>query len=144
MTAQFSTVMGWISPALIALVYVALNSLIDEPGRREFNALMVAGLGATYISGGGFGFWEIAFCGVMTLCAFFGMKSFRLLGIGWLLHAGWDTLHHLYGHPLLPFAPTSSAGCAICDSIVAVWFLAGAPTGFVTTRFRMPNSADSL
>ena len=142
MTSQFTTGMGWISPALIALAYMGLNSLIDQPNRRHFNALMVAGLGAAYISGGGFGLWELAFCSVMTLCAFFGMGSFRLIGAGWLLHAGWDMLHHLYGHPLLPFAPTSSLGCAICDSIVGLWFLAGAPAGFVATRsHRIPDKA---
>ena len=44
MTSQFTTGMGWISPALIALAYMGLNSLIDQPNRRHFNALMVAGL----------------------------------------------------------------------------------------------------
>jgi hypothetical protein len=128
MTPQFPTLVGWGVPVLIACTYIFLNSRIAEPNRRNFNALMAAGLGATYISGGGFGIWELVFCSVMTLCAFLGMKSYRLIGLAWLLHAGWDILHHLVGSPLLPFAPKSSLGCAICDPVVAVWLLAGAPS----------------
>lgn len=135
-TPQFTTVIGWIAPVLIAFAYICLNSLIKEPNRRNFNALMVAGLGATYISGGGFGVWEMVFCAAMTVCAFLGLRSYRLIGIGWLLHAGWDILHHLYGNPLLPFAPTSSLGCAICDPVVALWFLAGAPTVWASRLIR--------
>lgn len=134
-TSVFTTPVGWLVPVLIAGAYIGLNSLIKEPHRRNFNALMVAGLGATYLSGsGGFGVWEMVFCSAMTLVAFFGLRSYRLIGIGWLLHAGWDILHHLYGNPLLPFQPTSSLGCAICDPVVAVWFFAGAPTVFGLVR----------
>ncbi len=125
---EFTSAVEWALPVVIAFIYIGLNALIKEPNRRHFNALMVAGLGATYISGGGFGVWEMVFCTAMTVCAFFGLESYRLIGMGWMLHAGWDVLHHLYGNPLLPFAPTSSLGCAICDPIVAFWFLAGAPT----------------
>ena len=121
-------VFRWVIPILIAITYICVNSLIKEPNRRSFNAIMAAGLGATYISGGGFGIWELAFCAVMTLCAFFGLKSYRLIGVGWLLHTGWDVLHHFYGNPLLPFDPMSSLGCAICDPVIALWFFAGAPT----------------
>jgi Family of unknown function (DUF6010) len=35
-----------IAPILIGVVYVLLNSLIREPQRRQFNAIMVAGAGA--------------------------------------------------------------------------------------------------
>src|SRR5262249_35086219 len=55
-------------------------------------------------------------------------RSYRFIGIGWLLHTGWDILHHLYGNPLLPFDPTSSLGCAICDPVIAAWCFAGAPS----------------
>ena len=128
------TTIAWIAPALIALAYIALNSLIAEPHRRTFNAVMIAGAGSAYLSGGGFGIWEMAFCVVMTPIAFLGLGSYRFIGIGWLLHAGWDIVHHLYGNPLLPFSPTSSLGCAICDPILAVWFLAGAPSVFAISR----------
>ena len=42
--------------------------------------------------------------------------------------AAWDVLHHLYGNPIVPFAPASSAGCAITDAIIAMWFFADAPS----------------
>ena len=35
--------------------------------------------------------------------------------------------HHFYGHPIVFFAPRSSAGCAITDTLIALWFFAGAP-----------------
>lgn len=124
----------WLAPLLIAFIYICFNSLIREPNRRTFNAVMVSGAGAAYLSGGGFGIWEVAFTAGMTLCAFFGLQSYRFIGIGWLLHTGWDILHHLYGNPILPFAPTSSLGCAMCDPVLALWFLAGAPSVFSMFR----------
>ena len=84
--------------------------------------------GSAYLSGGGFGLWELAFCTVLTICAYNGLRSYRFIGIGWLLHTGWDILHHLYGNPLLPCDPTSSLGCAICDPVIAAWCFAGAPS----------------
>jgi Family of unknown function (DUF6010) len=41
----------------------------------------------------------------------------------------WDVVHHLYGNPIVPFAPLSSAGCAVCDLVLAGWYFAGAPLG---------------
>src|SRR6266481_177631 len=54
--------------------------------------------------------------------------------IGWLLHTGWDILHHLYGNPVLPFDATSSLGCAICDPVIAAWCFAGAPSLYEVIR----------
>lgn len=133
-TSGFTTAIEWLLPVLIACIYICLNSLIKEPNRRSFNAIMVSGLGATYLSGGGMGLWEMVFCTMMTICAYFGLRSYTLIGIGWLMHASWDILHHLLGSPLLPFAPTSSLGCAICDPIIALWFIAGAPTVIAISR----------
>ena len=45
-----------------------------------------------------------------------------------MLHTGWDVVHHLLGLPILSFQPTSSAGCAITDLLIALWFFAGAPS----------------
>jgi hypothetical protein len=117
----------WIVPVLIALVFISLVSLIKEPHRRRFMAIFVAGAGAAYLSGGGFGKWELVFCAVVTICAYQGLESYRFIGIAWLLHTAWDILHHLYGSPLLPFDATSSLGCAICDPVIAAWCFAGAP-----------------
>jgi hypothetical protein len=116
-----------LGPVIVALVYISLSSLLKEPNRRSFNAIFIAGAGAAYLSGG-FGFWEFAFLAVVTYCAYKGLRSYRFIGVGWLLHTGWDVLHHLYGNPIVPFAPDSSFGCAICDPVIALWCFAGAPS----------------
>jgi hypothetical protein len=127
-TANFDTPIQWIVPVVIAMVFILLTSLIKEPARKKFMVVLIAGAGGAYLSGGGFGPWEMAFCAVLTVCAYNGLRSYHFIGIGWLLHTGWDILHHLYGNPLLPFDLTSSLGCAICDPVIAVWCFAGAPS----------------
>jgi hypothetical protein len=62
------------------------------------------------------------------------LSSYGFIGAGWLLHTGWDALHHLYGNPIVPFAPDSSLGCAICDPVIALWLFAGAPSVFGLLR----------
>jgi hypothetical protein len=126
----------WMVPVMIAIAFILLVSLIKEPNRRSFMAILVAGAGAAYLSGGGFGKWELVFCTVMAFCAYQGLRSYRFIGIGWLLHTTWDILHHLYGNPLLPFDATSSLGCAICDPVIAAWCFAGAPSLYRLLRGR--------
>jgi len=113
----------------IAIAGIVLSSLIKEPHRRTVMAFVLAGAGAAYLSGGGLGKWEFAGLAI-TYCAYKGLHSYRFIGLGWILHAVWDLVHHYYGNPLLPFMPTSSAGCAITDAILAVWFFANAPSIF--------------
>lgn len=120
-------VMDVVGPVIVALVYISLSSLFREPNRRSFNAIFVAGAGAAYLSGG-FGIWEFAFLAVATYCAYRGLRSYNFIGAAWLLHTGWDVLHHLYGNPIVPFVPDSSLGCAICDPVIALWCFAGAPS----------------
>jgi hypothetical protein len=123
-----------VPPVIIAGLYIVASSLIREPSRRSFNAIMLGGAGAAYLRGG-FGVWEFAFTAVVTLCAFKGLQSYRFIAIGWLLHAVWDVMHHFYGNPIVPFAPSSSAGCAITDAVIAIWFFADAPSVFDLVRF---------
>lgn len=111
-------------PVMIALIFIALASLLKEPARRNFNAVMIAGAGAAYLSGG-FGVWEFVFTSGMTFVAYRGLQSYTWIGIGWLLHTGWDLLHHLYGNPIVPFSATSSLGCFICDPVIAIWCFTG-------------------
>ena len=118
------TVLG---PIIVALIFISLSSLPKEPSRQNFNTIFVAGAGAAYLNGG-FGVWEFAFTGVVTYCAYRGLSSYRFIGVGWLLHTGWDALHHLYGNPIVSFVADSSLGCAICDPVIALWFFAGAPS----------------
>ena len=138
-SAHTLTTAQWISPLFVALLWIALFSLLKEPARRNFSAIMIAGAGAAYLNGG-FGPWEFVFCALITFLAYQGLRQYRWIGVAWLLHAAWDVAHHLYGNPIVPFAPVSSAGCAICDPVIAVWYLWGAPSFFSWSR-KAVNSA---
>lgn len=117
-----------VAAVLVGVVYVCLNSLLrSDQTRRRFNAVMVGGAGAAYLSGGGLGIWEFVFTGVVTYVAYRGLESWTFIGIGWLLHTAWDVVHHVRGEPIIPFADHSSLGCAVCDPVIAVWCLAGGP-----------------
>ena len=116
-----------VSPVIVATLFILATSAFKEPQRRHFNAIMLAGAGAAYLNGG-LGLWEFAFTAVVTSCAYQGLNAYGFIGLGWLLHTGWDILHHLYGNPIVPFVPTSSLGCAICDPMIAAWCFAGAPS----------------
>lgn len=128
--------MTFIAPVLIGVLFVLVSSLIREPHRRRFNAVMVAGAGAAYLSGGGFGPWEFAFTIVVTYCAFRGLESWTFIGTAWLLHTVLDVAHHLQGNPIIPFIDLSSLGCAICDPVIAAWCLAGGPSLIEPLRTR--------
>lgn len=132
------TLVGVVSPIVIGFILIALISLLREPARQKFSAVFVAGAGAAYF-GGGFGPWELVFCTVVTLLAFRGLTDYRAIGVAWFCHTGWDFAHDLYGSPIIPFAPASSFGCFICDPVLAVWYLLGAPD--LWRRFRASGTA---
>jgi hypothetical protein len=117
----------YLGPAVAALIFVIIMSLVREPARLKLNAVLMAGAGGVYLSGG-LGLWELLYPGFTLPIAYLSLRSYRFIGIGWLMHAAWDVVHHLYGNPIWPFMPTSSFGCLIFDSLIAIWFLAGAPS----------------
>jgi Family of unknown function (DUF6010) len=119
--------MNFAGPAIGAIIFVLAMSFVPERSRRTLNAILVAGAAGVYISGG-FGAWELLYAVLGTAIAYRGMSSYRFIAIGWLMHAAWDLPHHFWHKPIWPFAPTSSFGCAIFDSLIAIWFLADAPT----------------
>jgi hypothetical protein len=121
------TALALTSPLLVAGVWILLCALLREPARRRFSAILLAGAGAAYLSGG-LGLWEFGFCGLISVIAYRGLTDYRFIGAGWVLHSAWDVVHHLYGNPIVPFAPLSSAGCGICDLGLAGWYFAGAPS----------------
>jgi hypothetical protein len=45
-----------------------------------------------------------------------------------------DIAHHLWGNPIWPFMPSSAFGCMVFDSVIALWFLAGAPSFLKRTQ----------
>lgn len=126
------TPMNLIGPALGAGLFVAIMSLVPHPARRSFNAIFAAGAVGAYI-GGGFGLWELLYPLLATPVVYLGLRSYPAIGLAWLMHAAWDLPHHLLGHPIWPYVRTSSLGCLVFDSVIAVWFLAGAPS-FIRAR----------
>jgi Family of unknown function (DUF6010) len=122
-------VMDYIGPVIGAVIFVILMSLVKEPIRRTLNAIIVAGAGGVYLSGG-FGPWELLYPVIATPVAYFGLRSYRFIALAWLMHSCWDIAHHLWGNPIWPFMPTSSFGCMIFDALIALWFLVGAPSIF--------------
>lgn len=130
--------MAYIGPALGAGIFVAVMSLIPHPARRNFNAIFAAGAVGAYI-GGGFGVWELIYPVLATPMLYLGLRSYRAIGIAWLMHAAWDMPHHMTGHPIWPFMRTSSFGCMIFDTLIAIWFLCGTPS-----LLRKPTSQNDL
>ena len=118
--------MDYIGPAIAAGVFVLLMSTVREPARRTFNAVLVAGTAGVYLSGG-FGLWELIYPVIVTPILYLGLRSYRFIGIAWLMHAAWDLPHHFWGRPIWPFMPTSSLGCFVFDALIAIWFFALPP-----------------
>src|ERR1700752_5394703 len=121
------TMVDYVGPALGALVFVAAMSLVAEPTRRTLNAIILAGASGVYLSGG-VGPWGFVFPVIGTVIGFRALQFYRWIGIGWLIHAVWDIAHHLWGNPIWPFMPSSAFGCMVFDSLIAAWFLGGAPS----------------
>ncbi len=118
--------MDYFGPAIGALSFMLGMSFVKEPIRKGLNAVLVAGSCGVYISGGGFGWWELLYPLVAIPLVYRGLRSYRFIGVGWLMHAAWDLPHHLWGNPIWPFMSTSSFGCIIFDTLIAIWFLTGA------------------
>ena len=118
--------MDVIGPAIGAAAFVLSMTFVREPVRLRLNAVLVAGASGVYLSGG-FGPWELVYPAMVMPVVYAGLGSYRFVGIAWLLHAAWDVVHHLWGNPIWPFMATSSFGCMVFDSLIAVWFFAGAP-----------------
>jgi Family of unknown function (DUF6010) len=113
----------------VAIVWIAAFSLLREPVRHKLSAIMIAGAGAAYLSGG-LGAWEFVACAAFTAVAYKGLDDYRFIGLGWVMHTCWDLVHHFHGHLIVPIAPDSSAGCAICDLLLGAWYFLGARSIF--------------
>jgi hypothetical protein len=90
------------------------------------DAIVVAGACGVSLRGG-FSVWELICPLLAAPVAYLALRSYRFIGLAWLMHAAWDLAHHLWGNPIWPFMRTSSFGCMIFDTLIAIWFLAGAP-----------------
>jgi hypothetical protein len=129
-------VMDYIGPVISGALFVLVMSLVKEPTRRTLNAIFAAGAVGVYLCGG-FGPWELLYPMIATPVVYVGLRSYRFIGVAWLMHSCWDIAHHLWGNPIWPFMPTSSFGCMIFDAFIAVWFLYGAPS-VLTLRTKSP------
>ncbi|HET6219559.1 MAG TPA: DUF6010 family protein [Acidobacteriaceae bacterium] len=134
--------MNLIGPALGGVLFIAIMSLVPYPARRSFNAILAAGAVGAYI-GGAFGVWELAYPILATPVVYLGLRSYRAIGVAWLMHAAWDLPHQLVGHPIWPYMRTSSLGCMVFDSVIAVWFLAGAPS-ILRKRMTVPAGSEDF
>jgi hypothetical protein len=121
--------MDYLGPAMGAAAFVLIMSRLPEPTRRTWNAIFVAGACGAYLNGG-FGAWELLYPMLVLPLAFRGLRSYRFTGVAWLTHAAWDMAHHFWGNPIWPFMRSSSLGCAIFDTLIAIWFLRDAPELF--------------
>ena len=125
----------------IAAAFISAMSAVPEPSRQRFNAIFVAGAGAAYLNGavGVLGPIEFVFTTAMTVAAYRGLSEYRWIGVAWMLHVAWDIVHHVVHEPIIGFDELSSFGCAICDTALALWFFAGAPSIWSTLQ----NTANS-
>lgn len=130
--------MDIIGPMIGACVFIALMSLLPEPTRQQFNAILVAGAGAAYFNAGLDG-WEYVYTVIATVVAFFGLRSYRFIALAWIMHTSWDMVHHLYGTPIWPWLPMSSVGCAVFDAVIALWFFFGAGSMLTVLQRRRAN-----
>jgi Family of unknown function (DUF6010) len=126
-TAPSLVVSDYVGPVIGAAVFIVIMSFVREPARRTINAILVAGASGVYLSGG-FGLWELLYPLIAMPVVYRGLASHRYIGVAWLLHAAWDLPHHFWGNPIWPFMPTSAFGCFVFDTLIAIWFLRGAPT----------------
>jgi len=136
-TASSLTLMDYVGPAIGAFVFIVLMSRVHEPTRRTVNAVIVAGALGVYLNGG-FGPYELIYPILAMPLAYRALASYRYVGITWLTHAAWDLPHFLWANPIWPFMPTSSFGCFVFDTLIAIWFLAGSPSFVPSGRVSRP------
>jgi hypothetical protein len=65
-----------VAPVIVGLVYIVVVSVVPDPARQKVNAVVLAGAGAAYISGGSLGLGELAFTTVVTFCAYRGLTTY--------------------------------------------------------------------
>jgi hypothetical protein len=74
-------VIDYVGPALAALVFVTVMSLVAEPARRTVNAIILAGASGVYLSGG-FGLWELTGPVIGAAIGFRALRSWFESAVG--------------------------------------------------------------
>jgi hypothetical protein len=73
-------VTDYVGPVVGAVIFVLVMSLVKEPARRTFNAIIVAGASGVYLSSG-FGPWEWLYFAIATPVAYLALRSYRFVGL---------------------------------------------------------------
>ena len=122
-----------------AIVFIALVGLLQEPVRQKTMAIMLAMAGGVFAVPP-FAEWGFMLGAAIATCGYFGLRWYTFIGIGWLLHAAWDTMRYFNDAGLVGLGPESSLGCAIFDPLIALWFFLGAPSIWEFVRKTLPKS----
>jgi hypothetical protein len=122
---------AFLEQVLINLVaaptFVALVSLVPQPWRQRSMAVVLFGASTSYLTGG-LGLAEVPFALAIAALAVAGWRYVPAIGVGWIVHAVSDLVHHTIGAPMVAVWPLSSFGCAVFDPLIAIWFLLDAPS----------------
>jgi hypothetical protein len=124
---QVAQIMSVVGPIFVALDYISLCSLFGEPGRRNFNAIMIAGAGAAYSKGvSASGSSPLPPLSPSALSGGSGPTT-GSASDGCYIPAGTCRITST-GNPIVPFVADSSFACAVCDPVIALWCFAQAPS----------------
>jgi hypothetical protein len=80
-------IMDYIGPIIGAVAFIVIMALVREPARQTISAMLTAGLTSVYLSGGGFGLWELVFPVVAMPLAYRGLRSYGAVAVVWWMHA---------------------------------------------------------
>jgi Family of unknown function (DUF6010) len=125
---DFTLANFWLALILFP-IFITIMSLLKEPWRQKVNAGLIAVAGGAYINGGLLPFDNL-FNILLVFIAYHGLKDYKYIALGWILHTCFDIAHHFYGNPIDPAVPYSTNVCAFFDPMIAIWFYYGAPSVF--------------
>jgi Family of unknown function (DUF6010) len=73
-------VTDYVGPAVGAVIFVLVMSLVKEPARRTFNKIIAAGASGVYLSSV-FGPWEWLYFAIVTPVVYLGLQSYRFVAL---------------------------------------------------------------
>ncbi len=128
---------------ILALIFIAIMSVLKEPLRQKINAGLIAMAGGAYINGGLMPFDQL-FNVLLVFMAYKGLQNYKFIALGWILHTCWDIIHHFYANPIDVTRPDSTNVCAFFDPIIALWFYFQAPSVFDFARKKLSKQIAML